>query len=792
MTQVQRILIEAAPYTGNDRERPWPKAGEWPAAWVTCADAGDAPFVTAYRRSITVDKPVTLRIHVTADERYELYLDGERIGRGSERGTVDAWFHETYELALKPGPHTVVARVWSLGARAPFAQMSLRAGFLLAAEGAGHELLTTGVADWEAKALDGYAFLDPAPAWGTGCNVEVDGTRYPWGVERGEGEGWTPVVLLEPGRSRLSGYEFFSARVLRPATLPAMLDRGVPPPTVRFVGDADGTLVRLKDHLSDETAGWTDLVAGRRSLTIPASTTRRILLDLVTYTCAYPELVTSGGARARVRVHWMEALVHDPAQPRPHKGNRNEIDGKHALGVGDSFLPDGGARRRFGTLWWQAGRYVEILVRTADQPLTIDHLGFRETRYPLEMESSFDASDPRLPRVAPILVRGMQMCAHETYMDCPYYEQLMYAGDTRLEALTTYVMTVDDRLPRKALHLFNRSRLPMGLTQARFPSRVLQIIVPFCLWWVAMVRDYAFWRGDRATLDALMPGVRATLDAVQSSLGEDGLVHAPEGWNFMDWVPAWAPGGVPPDAGHGASGPVNWQLVLVLSQVADLERRLGESELAARTQRHAGALAERAMSAFWDQETGLLSDDLARSRFSEHTQCLALLGGHVPPDKKMRIADGLLHNGDLARTTIYFSHYLFETYRKLGRIDAMFDRLGLWFDLAENGLTTPIEMPEPSRSDCHAWGAHPLYHMFASILGIRPADVGFQTVRIRPQLGPLTHASGRLVHPAGEIAVDVRSDAGRVRGTVELPPGVTGTLHLGDAAIPLQGGKTTF
>jgi len=53
-----------------------------------------------------------------------------------------------------------------------------------------------------------------------------------------------------------------------------------------------------------------------------------------------------------------------------------------------------------------AGRYVEIVVRTAVLPLTIDLTGFRETRYPLEMQRSFAASAPRFSRVAPILVRG--------------------------------------------------------------------------------------------------------------------------------------------------------------------------------------------------------------------------------------------------------------------------------------------------------------------------------------------------------------------------------------------------
>ena len=129
--------------------------------------------------------------------------------------------------------------------------------------------------------------------------------------------------------------------------------------------------------------------------------------------------------------------------------------------------------------------------------MTLERCGFLETRYPLEMESRFRSSDPRLDAITPLALRSLQMCAHETYMDCPYYEQMMYVGDTRLEALTTYAISRDDRLPRKALVLFGLSRLPDGLTQARYPSRDVQVIPPFALWWVGMVYDYALWRSDR-------------------------------------------------------------------------------------------------------------------------------------------------------------------------------------------------------------------------------------------------------------------------------------------------------
>ena len=69
--------------------------------------------------------------------------------------------------------------------------------------------------------------------------------------------------------------------------------------------------------------------------------------------------------------------------------------------------------------------------------MTLERCGFLETRYPLEMESRFRSSDRRLDAIAPLALRSLQMCAHETYMDCPYYEQMMSVGDTRLEALTT-------------------------------------------------------------------------------------------------------------------------------------------------------------------------------------------------------------------------------------------------------------------------------------------------------------------------------------------------------------------
>lgn len=176
---------------------------------------------------------------------------------------------------------------------------------------------------------------------------------------------------------------------------------------------------------------------------------------------------------------------------------------------------------------------------------------------------------------------------------------------------------------------------------------------------------------------------------------------------------------------------------------------------------------------------GLWSDDDAHAHYSEHVNSLAILSGLVDPGRARRVAESLLTSLDLARATVYYSHYLFEALTRAGRVDALVSRLDLWRNLAAQGFTTTPEMPEPTRSDCHAWGAHPLYHFFASILGIRPADAGFRTILIEPQLGGLDHAEGTMVHPLGEVHVKAQIKAGQMTGMVKIPTGAKGILRVG-------------
>jgi hypothetical protein len=561
--------------------------------------------------------------------------------------------------------------------------------------------------------------------------------------------------------------------------------------------DTHEVAVLAKNAKSDEAAQWDAMLTQGKSVQVPTKSRRRVIIDLQNYICAYTSVVISGGRGASVRVLWAESLYrYDPkidkhGLPRSNrKDNRNDIEGRHFMGYGDTFTTDGGATRTFHSLWWAAGRYIEVLVETADESVTVESIALTTTFYPYEFKGTFEASEPRLAKVMDLALHTLRMCSHETSMDCPYFEQLNYAGDTRLQSLVAMAMSTDDRLVQKGLTLFDWSRTGDTWTSSRYPTRTLQTIPTFAMFWANTAYDYALYRGNRAFLSQRMPGVRSVLERWRQQIRDDGLLILPAGWNFVDWVSGW-PGGTRNQIA-GASGPVQWQLVYTLELTAKLEEMLGEPLLAQRNRQTAAALAATAERVFFDKSRGLLADDTDHTKYSEHTQVLALISGHLSKNLREAVSQPLIKPSDLPISSIYFSHYAFEALREIGRMDVMMHRMGQWFDLTEKGLYTLIEQSEPSRSDCHAWAAHPVYHYYASILGIRPAGFGFDKVDIAPQLGTLAWAKGEMIHPRGTIRMSIEHKDGSLSGEVTLPREVSGQLRANGETIELKAGTQSF
>lgn len=490
-----------------------------------------------------------------------------------------------------------------------------------------------------------------------------------------------------------------------------------------------------------EGMDWGDVstdafLQGDAPLTIPPHSHVTMLLDQTVETTAFPEImVLGGGTGATLELAYAEALVDGRLTPwdAKRKTNRNDT-GEHQIlrGVADTWRLDGGENRLLRPLWWRTFRFAQLTIQTGDEAVMVSDVRSVFTTYPFTIKSEFDAPEiPDLAAINEIGWRTARLCAQETFTDCPYYEQLQYIGDTRIQALVTLYTSGDARLFRNALAAFDASRIPDGLTQSRYPSRVLQIIPPFSLWYVGMVRDYSdHVPGDETFLRGLLPGISGILNWFRSRLRSDNLLGPLPWWNFVDWCPSW-PMGVPPGASDtGGSALVTLQYVLALQDAARIFQSLGQTHDADALRTEAQTIARAVQSLCYNAAPDFrVADTPEKQTFSQHAALLSVLADAVPSADFRPVMDRILSDTALTQTTFYFRFYLTRALVKAGRGDMYLDTLGPWRDMRAQGLTTWAENPEPTRSDCHAWSSSPNYEFLATVLGIRPGSPGWETVR---------------------------------------------------------------
>lgn len=753
-----------------------------PAAnWIAHPEAPVDEFgVFHFRRVFDLESlPADFVVHVSADNRYRLFLNGALISSGPQRSDLMHWRYETIDLAphLQAGSNVLAALVWNWGEERPVAQFSHRTAFLLQGDGPDEAAVNTG-REWKVLQNMGYA---PVPVGRIGGyyasppGEAMDAAFYPWGWTDGDyadGE-WPAAEAAESATWGLSGGSPFGevdSWQLVPRSIPPMEET-----PVRFA-----SVRRIEGVEPGE-----GFLRGDGDLVIPAATRAVLLLDQAHLTNAFTVLETSGGAGSRVALVYAEALKDSAG----NKGNRNEIEGKTIIGLRDEFRPDGGQRRRFQTLWFRTYRYVQVEIETQDEPLRIHDLHGIFVGYPFELVARFTSDMPWLEDMWQINWRGARLCAWETYFDTPYYEQLQYVGDTRIQALITLYMSGDDRLVRQAIEHFDLSRIPEGITASRYPSALEQYIPTFSLIWIAMVHDYWMHRDDPDYVRSFLPGIRSVLDWFEQRIDDTGLLGRIPQWPYVDWAQGWRRG-VPPGGSDGHSTVISLQFAYALERAAELEAALGVSENAASDGSLARSLREAVRARAWDATRGLFRDTPDGQSLSQHANVLAILTNTVPEEEKAALMDRLLSDTTLTGSTYYFSYYLLEALRDAGLGDRYIERLDPWREMLALGLTTVPETPEPTRSDSHAWSAHPNYGLLATVLGVRPAEPGFKSVRITPHLGPLQRAEGRVPHPLGEIDVRLtRSEDEGLRAEVTLPPGLEGVLDWRGEEIALTPGR---
>lgn len=763
--------------------------------------------VRYFRRTFELADPAGVRLGVdlSADSRYLFFCNGVFIGRGPAKGDVTHHFYDSFDLTpqLRAGRNVLAAIVLDMSRVAhrpallgpPCSVITYTGGFVL--EGAVCDLNGTVLEDlrtdatWKVAVDKAHRFQNENTTFEgyLGYFEHRHAALIPagWHTVEFDDSAWSDAHVLfkaeriENRRDPASPYGLMARMI-------PMLEEGAPE---RFP-DA------YQNGGEPVSAAWQALLAEDKPLTLPAGATVDLVLDMRRMTTAFPHLVVAGGDGSTVRLTYAEVLRLPWDTPGAKMVGKRQSLANLASHFADESTGWTFDRRGQVTGWcdifelsgrdeiieplhWRAFQFIGLRITVGAEPLTLRALKHRFTAYPYRVKATFTCSDPALEKVWQVGLHTMRMCSHETFEDCPHYEQMQYAGDTMITSKLGMLTTGDYRLSRQALYHFDWSRIADGLTQARYPSRLLQVIPSWSIHWITNIKDYFLITGDLDTVRDLLPGMRAVLDWYRRHTDEHGLPAKLPYWNVTDWCPWW-PRGVVPGSDTGPTCIHTSQYINALDEVALLAAALGHAPEAQTLRDEAGRLRQQAHKLFWSEKEGLYFDRPGGPEVSQYGNAWAIVAGLAGQRECDRIFERFPYDEKLAPGSFFWLHFGFAAMAKAGHYGDISRHLGPWHESIGYGLSTFVEENSYWRSMCHAWSAHPIVEFQQHILGVTPAQPGFAAVAIKPHLAGLTHAAGSVCTPRGLIQVAWRIEGGKLHLQAEVPADTPTTITAPNGA----------
>ncbi len=768
---------------------------QWAAHWIT--HPGLEPqshAVVHFRKSFRLENsPKEFIVHVSADNHYRLFVNGRYILRGPARGDLAHWFYETVDLSayLKAGENVIAAEVINWGPKRSFSFFSQMTSFIMQGNSESEEVVNTHQGSW--KCFHNKAHFPKHIDWMNdrttidfGLYVgnptdSIRGDLYPWGWETPvyDDSGWLPAKWADVAGGRNSqhagGILFSGGKLLVPRTVPVLKETAMPFTNIRSTSG----LEEGRSYINETGA-----------LVIPPHEDVIILIDQEHLTTGYPELIVSGGKEAIIQAMYAENLIVEHKSP---KGNRNDIKGKHMVGVKDIFIAEGGKNRVYKPTYLRTFRYIQLDVVTFDDPIVIENYYHVESRAPVELKAVFNAENDLTDWIMDAGWRSVSVCAQDYLLSDAYYEQMQYTGDSRVHNLTLLTLSGDDRLTRNSLVQFDQSRIPEGLTYACYPNAFHLVIPSYSLIWIDQVYDYMMWKDDYEFIKQFELGIQSVLHWFEQKLQPNGLLGPMDWWGALAW-PRHYVNGEPPGIYEGNNTLYSLHYAYTLQHAAEIFSYLGNRTLSRRYLQQAHRI-NRAVNRLCRDNDGFYTESPENSQVSQITNIMAILSGAVTGDHAQQLMRRLLEPRDWHGQVDLFLHlYLFEAMNRSGLQEHFLSELSEWQLMKDRGLTTFVEVPlewgeENQRSECHPWSSSPNYHFFRSVCGIQPTAPGHRKVDITPALGEFGEIRALYPHHLGNIEMNLIQDGSKIKGKITVPAGMEVTLRQGRQKMLLKPGK---
>lgn len=742
------------------------------------------PGVMLFRKEITIlEGLANCRVKVSADTKYKLYINGHLAEIGPSRGDREIWFYETVDLTkyLMTGKNCIAAVVLRYpedpgkGNHGMFRTATpglFIDGRIIYENGASEKLRTDET--WKCLKDSRIVFIREEERFAPLIiHEEVYGNPAyrAWKMPGYQDDFWEDAFCY----AYTEVPEAVSPGNLHPRDIPSLyLEKR----QFRSVKSA-----RVSVHSKEE---WEDCLKGGHPLRIPPHTREIVEIDAGEEMTGFIHAAFEKGMNAKVRILYAEAYVmngFEGPERIPVKNDREDCMNGHLSGYSDLYhLYGQGDEQRaehYFPFWFRTFRFIQLTIETAEEPLLFDAFDYKETGYPLQVKTAVHTSDLSMNPIWEISERTLRRCMHETYEDCPYYEQLQYLMDTRQQILYTYAVSADDRLARKCIADMRRSQRYDGLLNASYPNMSSNVIPGFSIYYILMVYDHMMYFGDKELVRESLPVIEGILNFFRRNLDENGLVRKTGGlldkarfWSFIDWAREWNDtNGMPPAGLYGPLTMESLLYILGLQKAAELMRWIGRHDEAAAALQQS-QLVQAAVLAYCRGSNGMLTDGPGIEQYSQHCQVFAVLTGTGEKAVLRRNLLKSMQEPGYTRCTVAMRFYLFRALEKLDLYQLTEEYWEPWRIMIKNHCTTCVESEAYARSECHGWGALALFELPTVTLGVSPAEPGYETIRIHPTAGYMTEAKGDVMTPKGMVHVEWVLKDGKPEVQYRVPEGV--------------------
>lgn len=433
---------------------------------------------------------------------------------------------------------------------------------------------------------------------------------------------------------------------------------------------------------------------------------------------------------------------------------------------------------RFETFKPYGLRFIQLNVTKNKVPVTIKKLGVIEQIYPFEKVGSFECSDPMFNAIWELGWRTLRVCAEDSYIDTPFRERGLYAGDMLPEYAITLAGSGDSRLVKRSLKVFHDKYRSIMYNADAAPNGEFPLINVVTSKW------YYDYTGDKKFIAFIYDGYKNLMDRWLETEDEQGNFY--RGRQFIEWT------GIDKTSKLTATHALLAYALSIVSEYADILEKIKE---AGYYRTKSVELSNHVKSAFWDTDRQLFNDGykdgLLTGLYYPTSNAWPLLFKCTDTQQSSKIIEYLesqfMDIGEESRNrriTPYSSFYALAALYQHERADIAerFIRQ-YWTRMILNGDDTAWENFD-IRSEVsgggqgtasHAWSGHPTFFLTTEALGV---NLGFhktldpERIIIAPQSEYLTWARGRVPHPLGLIDVEWRLEGEHLFLEYQVPHNV--------------------